>query len=383
VLLALSFQARLGAVLLALSFQARLGAVLLALSFQARLRAAFLALSLQTLGSTLLAFSFEALRCPALFPLPTLTLGSALEPASLLCPLLGELVRPLLASQLSLGSRPAFQTRRMVARVPASQTRRQSIQLHAAPGAGSPQRTLPALGTPAVVVIAMEEVIAVAYDRVAIEVRVEDQRPLMVDVAMTVSRSKRRGALRHDPCGSLVDVVHAAHRAESQARKNREQEMMAEGCRHRMSSSVLLHRTHEGTSAFDRAPWATASAHLAFAHRQQPGRKSCSGAQEHRDRHQSAGRCRSGFPGLWRHALLQEGDESVETGVCSSARRPERARRASRRRDMRLVPALGVLILVACATAPPPNGLRAPGEPAEVALERLEQENNDRTSSIA
>jgi hypothetical protein len=41
---------------------------------------------------------------------------------------------------------------------------------------------------------------------------------------------------------------------------------------------------------------------------------------------------------------------------------------------MRLVPALGVLILVGCATAPPPAGLRAPGEPAELALQRLEQE---------
>lgn len=48
---------------------------------------------------------------------------------------------------------------------------------------------------------------------------------------------------------------------------------------------------------------------------------------------------------------------------------------------MRLVPALGVLVLAACATAPaePParTGLRAPGEPAEVALERLEQECPD------
>jgi hypothetical protein len=44
---------------------------------------------------------------------------------------------------------------------------------------------------------------------------------------------------------------------------------------------------------------------------------------------------------------------------------------------MRLVPALGVLVLAACATAPPPEGLRAPGEPAEMALERLEQECPD------
>jgi hypothetical protein len=44
---------------------------------------------------------------------------------------------------------------------------------------------------------------------------------------------------------------------------------------------------------------------------------------------------------------------------------------------MRLVLALGVLVLAACATAPPPEGLRAPGEPAEMALERLEQECPD------
>ena len=44
---------------------------------------------------------------------------------------------------------------------------------------------------------------------------------------------------------------------------------------------------------------------------------------------------------------------------------------------MRLVPALGVLVLAACATAPPPEGLRAPGEPAELALERLKQQCPD------
>jgi hypothetical protein len=39
--------------------------------------------------------------------------------------------------------------------------------------------------------------------------------------------------------------------------------------------------------------------------------------------------------------------------------------------------ALGVLVLAACGTAPQPEGLRAPGEPSELALERLEQECPD------
>jgi hypothetical protein len=97
-----------------------------------------------------------------------------------------------------------------------------------------------------------------AHDRVAVEVRVEDQRSLLVHVAMTVSRGPGGWALRHDPCGMLVDVVHAAHGAESQTRKNHEPEMRAEGCRHRVVSSVQLHRTHGGASTFD---WAREPQH--------------------------------------------------------------------------------------------------------------------------
>lgn len=44
---------------------------------------------------------------------------------------------------------------------------------------------------------------------------------------------------------------------------------------------------------------------------------------------------------------------------------------------MRGVHALALLSFVACASAPPPQGLRAPGEPIELALDRLETQCPD------
>jgi hypothetical protein len=207
-----------------------LGAPLLSFAL-AGLRAALSTFAFSGLGTTLLALAFPTLSRLALLALAFQALCSLRRLSLVTTGLPGALLLPLQTSELpfvlatllgtpalSLGpplARLTLDVSRVPARVPTSQTRRQSIQLHDAPGASGPPRALPALRPPAVVVIVVEEVIAVTHDRVAVEIRVEDQRSLPMHVAMPVSGGPRGWALRHDACGMLVNVVHATRRSES------------------------------------------------------------------------------------------------------------------------------------------------------------------------